>query len=295
MPQPDTQGATSGGSAGTSTSSTSGGLASSRNQARPSSTRSTTSRCLPGTGGAQVSGVALREVASARIGERAILIKPELFLDPACRLDDLPLSFRRRDDDSADGSSLRAALEILAAHDPDLVDTTLDHLRVVAFKDVDENGFDNLSHNDLPDASILSRSGDPFDLAETLVHEAHHHRLFAIEIDSPMFAGEGSEPFTDARFDSPWRDEPRPLYGILHGVYVHLPVWRLWRSIRERSARGSSIRERADDRLTQLARELEIGAAELRSGPSWSPFGDVVVSTLAEETTRIASATSRLR
>jgi HEXXH motif-containing protein len=51
-------------------------------------------------------------------------------------------------------------------------------------------------------------------LAETLLHEALHLQLTLIEATVPLVAVGGGEGY------SPWQRRPRPLSGLLHGLYV---------------------------------------------------------------------------
>lgn len=50
-------------------------------------------------------------------------------------------------------------------------------------------------------------------LAEGVVHEAMHHNLSALEERVPLVSSPN-------RLYSPWKREPRPASGVLHGVYV---------------------------------------------------------------------------
>ena len=51
-------------------------------------------------------------------------------------------------------------------------------------------------------------------LAENVVHEAMHLQLTALEGHVPLVAD------TASKLASPWKQEPRDLQGILHGLYV---------------------------------------------------------------------------
>ncbi len=72
---------------------------------------------------------------------------------------------------------------------------------------------------------FLSPMPDPETLAVTLVHEAQHSKLVAL---TDLFAL--VEPTPDAVFYAPWREDPRPAAGLLHGTYAHLGVAGFWRS-----------------------------------------------------------------
>jgi HEXXH motif-containing protein len=76
-------------------------------------------------------------------------------------------------------------------------------------------------------AVALSEPLDGTSLAETLVHEVQHLKLGALLDLVPLLDDQG-EP----RWYAPWRDDPRPLSGLLQGVYAHLGVVGFWRTQR---------------------------------------------------------------
>jgi len=65
-------------------------------------------------------------------------------------------------------------------------------------------------------------------LAVTLTHEMQHNKLAALLHLFDLFEPSGPE-----RFYAPWRPDPRPLPGLLHGAYAHLGVARFWERRRE--------------------------------------------------------------
>jgi HEXXH motif-containing protein len=66
---------------------------------------------------------------------------------------------------------------------------------------------------------FLSAARDTRTLAEAIVHESYHGTLNArMELEPLLAGGEGQ------RFYSPWRDDPRPLAGLLHAIYVFAGV-----------------------------------------------------------------------
>lgn len=62
------------------------------------------------------------------------------------------------------------------------------------------------------------------ELAETLVHEVQHSKLNALfSLVDLVHARE------EGRFYAPWRDDPRPLSGMLQGIYAFVSVTEFWR------------------------------------------------------------------
>jgi HEXXH motif-containing protein len=77
-------------------------------------------------------------------------------------------------------------------------------------------------------AVSLSLPADVPALAVTLIHEFQHAKLGAL-----MDLIKLHEPTDTTRFYAPWRDDPRPLGGLLHGTYAFLAVADFWRIQRQ--------------------------------------------------------------
>ncbi|WP_243725404.1 HEXXH motif domain-containing protein [Actinomadura rubrisoli] len=84
----------------------------------------------------------------------------------------------------------------------------------------------------------VSTPRDVHGLAVTLAHEVQHVKLTAlIDIVSLTLPDDGS------RYYAPWREDPRPLAGLLQGAYAHLGIAGFWR--RERATENDDIARRA--------------------------------------------------
>jgi HEXXH motif-containing protein len=85
-------------------------------------------------------------------------------------------------------------------------------------------------------ACAMSEPADAVTLAVGLVHEFQHAKLGALMDLLPLHSADRT-----ARYYAPWRDDPRPLGGLLHGAYAFLAVTDFWRAQRtitpEREAR----------------------------------------------------------
>jgi HEXXH motif-containing protein len=79
-------------------------------------------------------------------------------------------------------------------------------------------------------AIALSLPPDPVTFAVTLTHELQHLKLSAL-LDVVTLALPD-----DRTYYAPWREDPRPLYGLLHGSYAYLGVSGFWR--RQRTLPG---------------------------------------------------------
>ncbi|MEV2226883.1 HEXXH motif domain-containing protein [Nocardia vinacea] len=65
---------------------------------------------------------------------------------------------------------------------------------------------------------------DPCQLALTLIHEIQHTKFTLLSDQIALF-----EPDSACRFYAPWRDDPRPILGLLHGIYAFFGVTDFWR------------------------------------------------------------------
>jgi HEXXH motif-containing protein len=75
---------------------------------------------------------------------------------------------------------------------------------------------------------FLSPAPDAQTLGVTLAHELQHTKLVALMDLFPLL-----EPVAGETFYAPWRDDPRPLAGLLHGTYAYTGVTAFWRRQRE--------------------------------------------------------------
>jgi len=72
-------------------------------------------------------------------------------------------------------------------------------------------------------AVLLSAPTDACSLAVTMTHEIQHAKLSALLDVVPM-----TMPDDGRRFYAPWREDPRPVSGLLQGAYAFLGVAGFW-------------------------------------------------------------------
>ena len=146
-------------------------------------------------------------------------------------------------------------------------------LRVATFVQVDRDGdYFSGSASEFYGAAHFSANFQPDAMGEMLVHEAEHARLHLLEREESFFL-----PGIDERsvYYSPWRPDPRPLYGIFHGVHVFGGVIRFLIQFLEH---GPSERKPvARRRLNLLAAQQRRGLDELAAHARLSPLGEAVV------------------
>jgi HEXXH motif-containing protein len=87
----------------------------------------------------------------------------------------------------------------------------------------------------------LSAPPDACSLAVTLAHEIQHAKLSALLDVVTLLA-----PDDASRHYAPWREDPRPLSGLLQGAYAFLGVTGFWRTERAAAGDGEAIRAHAE-------------------------------------------------
>ncbi|MFE0675639.1 HEXXH motif domain-containing protein [Streptomyces sp. NPDC058867] len=110
------------------------------------------------------------------------------------------------------------------------------------------------------------------ELAVTLVHEFRHTLLNGL-----MHLTTLAEECADL-FHAPWRDDPRPLSGVLHGAFAFSGVARFWRD-RATRAEGSAA-ERARFEFALWRRESRATLEALRAHPALTGTGRRLVHGL---------------
>jgi uncharacterized protein len=89
----------------------------------------------------------------------------------------------------------------------------------------------SFSDNAVPGALFVSvmqrdRLIDAYDLADSLLHEYRHQKLYLLEQLAPVV-----EP-TTRKVVSPWRQDLRPPSGLFHAVFVFVELRRFWKHVR---------------------------------------------------------------
>ncbi|GAA3105458.1 hypothetical protein GCM10010449_30630 [Streptomyces rectiviolaceus] len=79
---------------------------------------------------------------------------------------------------------------------------------------------------------MASRPDDVAQLAATLVHEFQHTKLGGLIHLGPLSTPPDPQGAREQLFYAPWRDDPRPLSGLLQGIYAFAGVARFWRAHR---------------------------------------------------------------
>lgn len=100
----------------------------------------------------------------------------------------------------------------------------------------------------------LTRPPSAADFAVTLVHEFQHSKLSAMLDLMPLI-----DPADTRRYFAPWRVDPRPLIGLLQGVYAFVGVADTWRALRE----VQSVALAAETHFAEARLQVDRGLATL--------------------------------
>lgn len=206
-----------------------------------------------------------RWLAGDPAAERSVLGALDLGDPPACRIEALPASSRNRYERSglvfppsvaapAAIAAGRSAWSLVEAA-PGLRAAVAAYLRSVHVLQPPGAEIDvSYSDPDVPFSVFVSIPGPgrhtALRLAESLVHECMHLHLTLIEAVVPLVGDDCASTF------SPWLRRPRPLRGVLHGLYVFSVVDEFLRVLELGGSLGPDQMAFAARRRRQIAGEI---------------------------------------
>jgi uncharacterized protein len=126
------------------------------------------------------------------------------------------------------GPVFQAAWTLLDRHHPAVAHEVASMIKVIVPLAKPTRGQASSSSPETFGAVALSDPVDPRTLASTLTHEVQHVKLSAL-----LDVHQLTHPDDDCRFYAPWREDPRPVSGLLQGTYAYLGVTGFWRRQRE--------------------------------------------------------------
>lgn len=121
-------------------------------------------------------------------------------------------------------------------------------------------------------AIVVATPESGADLAEILVHELQHSKLNAL-LDLVRLADDATRLCY-----APWRRDPRPLPGLLHGIYAFMSVTEYWR--RQRHV-GPGDRA-ADVKYIHHREQVRAALRAVATMPELSEFGTRLVGAVEE-------------
>ncbi|MEV6619725.1 HEXXH motif domain-containing protein [Amycolatopsis sp. NPDC051106] len=123
-------------------------------------------------------------------------------------------------------SVLEGAWRLLTTHLPAVADAFPEGLESVVPEPAVPFRLPSASTGEAFGSAIIAYSSDPAAMAAALVHEFQHIRLGGLLHLLPLHDEDRRE-----RFYAPWRDDPRPLGGVIHGIYAFFGVAAFWRAL----------------------------------------------------------------
>ncbi|WP_219503505.1 HEXXH motif domain-containing protein [Nonomuraea ceibae] len=120
-------------------------------------------------------------------------------------------------------------------------------------------------------AIALSDPLDGIGMAVTLAHELQHAKLNALSEVVELV-----RPDDGRRYYAPWRPDPRPLFGLLHGAYAHAAVAGFWRV----HAADTGIGPRAQVEFARWREASYQVCATLLGSGGLTPAGEELVGEL---------------
>jgi uncharacterized protein len=110
-------------------------------------------------------------------------------------------------------------------------------------------------------------------LALLLIHEFQHVKLGAVLDLYDLY-----DPADHRLYHAPWREDMRPLEGLLQGTYAHIAVTDFWRA-RRASAPGPAVRT-AEARFAHWRDQTADAIASLAGSGSLTPLGEQFVDRM---------------
>lgn len=123
---------------------------------------------------------------------------------------------------------------------------------------------------------FLSEAYNDVRLAEAMVHEYHHNELYKLMDVEPIV-----EYRADELFYSPWRPDPRPLYGLFHALHVFSGVVDFLAHASERPELQQHTAQFLE-RRRQTVHQLRMGVAQVDRG-RLSPLGQEILRSIEDE------------
>lgn len=256
--------------------------------------RASTIRCcyqaathVLGVGGLRRAVQQLRETGGIKIVDNSL----DLFSDPTGG--EYPVKLDDSIDAAVWGGGLEAALALIQ-HDPvasELVRKFVQYL-VPLRQEGDELTY-SFSARNLPGVIFKSNERAPHLIGETLVHEADHQFFYAIDHIGEMWASDVT--LQKPEHYSPWRDDPRPLDGILRGLSSFARVSRYYVAILSAAGLNEVDYAAAGAVFAQRFSESRTALTIIDESQDLSEFGQAYVTEIRGVLTDVQASAGSFR
>lgn len=174
---------------------------------------------------------------------------------------------------------VKSALELVRAWRPALyreLVQTCDAVQFVRDRTAHPDKIISFSDDAVPGALYASavqgtKIVDAYDMADSLIHEHRHQKLYLLERLTPTVQTGA------AKVVSPWREELRPPSGLLHAVFVFVELRRFWIFVRD--AGPTEHYARANNQVFVTNHRLQQAFVTLRDCPL-TAYGRALAETL---------------
>ncbi|MEU4768031.1 HEXXH motif-containing putative peptide modification protein [Actinosynnema sp. NPDC023794] len=123
-------------------------------------------------------------------------------------------------------------------------------------------------------AIALCEKASADELADALVHELQHSKLNAV-LECVSLHGTDEVDY----FYAPWRDDPRPLNSVLHGIYAFTSVVEFWRARRGLVSEGRAAK--ADYAFVLRALQVRMAIEDIASTAQLNHWGQIFLEKLS--------------
>jgi uncharacterized protein len=175
---------------------------------------------------------------------------------------------------------LDGAWQILAEHHAEAAAETALAIRAFTPLNPPPSGQVSASSRETFGCIAMSEPRDALTLAVTLVHELHHNKLSAVlDLVRLLYPD-------DRRFYAPWRDDPRPLSGLLQGAYAHMAIAGFWHRMCQVEEGDALVQPQAE--FTRWREATHLVVRTLTSSGRLTPDGEVYLAGMNRTLTQWA-------
>jgi HEXXH motif-containing protein len=119
-------------------------------------------------------------------------------------------------------------------------------------------------------------------LAESLTHEAAHTQLHVLVDEQRFWTPDG----VGGVYRSPWRDDLRPISGMIHGIFAFLGVGELWALLLERELLDE-LEDLGKKRLRTVALQVQEALAEVANSGELTEAGRNLLTWAERKTSNL--------
>ena len=170
--------------------------------------------------------------------------------------------------------SLREAWTLLVQYHPIVAEEISAAIRVLTPLTSPPHSQVGASSRETFGTIALSSPPDARSFALILCHEVQHAKLTAVIDIVPL-----TRPDDRRRWYAPWRDDPRPIGGLLQGSYAFLGVSGFWHRQRWQENGAAAISAHSEFARWRAASQLAVGS--MLSSGQLTPRGEQFVSSMA--------------